>query len=74
MIKKVLCLASVLFFLGLIAGCGKAKPGAPPESVRSATAEENRRQQEEAGMMREAKESIQRMRGQTLQSPEPAEQ
>jgi uncharacterized protein YxeA len=66
MMKKIFCLLSALLLMVLIAGCGSGKIRTGP------SAEEIRRQQEEADMMQDAKESIQRMRDQdTSQFPAP---
>jgi hypothetical protein len=67
MMKNFFRLLSALLLLGLVAGCG-GKTRTEPD------AGEFRRQQEEAGMMQDAKESIQRMRRPAeAQSPAPAE-
>jgi len=57
MTKKKLCLLSALLLLGLMVGCGGTPRTGP-------SAEEIRRQREEAGMMRDAQESVRRMRRQ----------
>jgi F0F1-type ATP synthase assembly protein I len=65
--KKALCMLSILFLLGLMAGCVNIRTESYP------TAEEIRRQQEQAEMMRETQARIQRMRDQQSKSSGTAE-